>query len=134
MLGLQLYAPRESFYSPKEPKEPFDFHLKGPGCLLSAGAPDCPVHTRHSIILDLIPYSAKPTVASHWSIGTPDSPLAYRTVRCSLVTVVELTWTSADHAVDCWLRRMASTPDSLMIHSRDASAKTPERPIRWLVA
>jgi hypothetical protein len=62
-----------SFYSLKEPKELFDLHLEGPDCLLSAGAPDCLLHTRHSTVVDLLPYSAKPTVVSCWSLGTPDS-------------------------------------------------------------
>jgi hypothetical protein len=36
-LGVLLY--------PQGPKESFDLHLEGYGCLLSAGALDNPVHT-----------------------------------------------------------------------------------------
>jgi hypothetical protein len=33
------------------------------------------------------PFIAKPTVASHGSRGTPDSPVAHRTVRCYILTI-----------------------------------------------
>jgi hypothetical protein len=45
VLGVMFHAPRVPFYSPRD-LGPLELHLEGPGCLLSAGAPDCPVHTR----------------------------------------------------------------------------------------
>jgi hypothetical protein len=75
-----------------------ELHLKGPGCLLSADAPDCPVHTRQSTVRALdevenhligwflllwgiglsgVPHDRWPkadVAASHCTTGTPDCP------------------------------------------------------------
>jgi hypothetical protein len=72
-----------------------ELHLEGPGCLLSAGAPDCPVHTRHCIVADFFPSSIELTVESAIrAFGR----LAHRTVQWWLPTVgladVAATWSS----------------------------------------
>jgi hypothetical protein len=51
----------------------FDIHLEGPGCLLSAGAPDCPMHNGHCTGGNFFPSLAKLTIVDRWSLDTPDS-------------------------------------------------------------
>jgi hypothetical protein len=54
-----------------------ELHLEGSGCLLSAGAQDCPMHTRHCTVADFFPSSAELTVDS--AVGA-FGRLAHRTV------------------------------------------------------
>jgi hypothetical protein len=108
--------------------------LEGSDCLLSMGAPDSPVHhwTMNSA---RFPYLVKPTVASLWSHGTSDSPVAHRTVRCGQVTVGRSHVAPVDHAVDRWLsarlahRTVRCTPDSPVNYSHGALAFSRERPV-----
>jgi hypothetical protein len=74
---------------------------------MSEGAPDCRVHTGHCTVVDLLPYSAEPAVASRWSLDTPDSAVQ-PSDRCQADVV------GADRVADRWLRRVAGTPDNLV--------------------
>jgi hypothetical protein len=84
-LGVLLY--------PQGTKESFDLHLEGLGCLLSAGAPDCPVHTRHCTVANFFPSSVELTVES--DVGA-FGRLAHQTVLWGFPTIdpadVAATW------------------------------------------
>jgi hypothetical protein len=71
VLGVLLHAPRGPFDSPKAPREPLEIHLEGPGCLLSVGAPDSPMHHR-TVNSEIFP-SLSGDRCSHQPRGTPDS-------------------------------------------------------------
>ena len=81
LLGILLHAPRGPFYSPKATRSRLRAIREGNSCLLSAGAPDSPVHHRTLSGVDFLPYLAKPTIGSLGAVGAPD------TVRCPLPTV-----------------------------------------------
>lgn len=66
MLGLQLHAPRGALIVLRD-QEVVDLHLEGFGCLLSADAPNCPMHTGHYTVADSFPSLAKPTVADRYT-------------------------------------------------------------------
>jgi hypothetical protein len=59
--------------------------------------------TRQWTVRDSLPCLVKPIVASLWSHGTLGSPVADRTVRCSLVIVGRAHMAPVDHAIDRWL-------------------------------
>ena len=101
-------------------KELFDLHLEGLGCLLTAGAPDCLVHTGHSIVRDSLPFLVKLIVANRWPHGTPDSPVAHQTVWCYLLTVGPTHVAAVDCApiVDVGKRSwLPGSPDSSVNYS-----------------
>jgi hypothetical protein len=83
-------------------------------------------------VRDSLPCLVNLTVASLWSHGTPDSPVAHQTVRYRLVTVGRAHIAPANPAVDRWPgARLAlwTAPDSLVNYSRGALAFSQERPI-----
>jgi hypothetical protein len=124
----------------KEPWSRWSSNWKALIAFCPWGAPDYSVHTRHYTVIDSFPLSAEPTVASRWSLGTPDSLVAHLTVRCSLVIVGQADVARADCATDYWPdgrmahRTLRCTPDSPMNYSRGVSAISQERPVRWLVS
>jgi hypothetical protein len=91
---------------------------------LSMGTPDNPVRTRH----DTVYCSVRATSTDRWGskqltvdvvcpCGTPDSPVAHRTVRCYLTsqTVPDLLTHQTAMAVDRWQIR------PLLVGSLDSS-------------
>jgi hypothetical protein len=75
-LGVFLY--------PQGTNESFDLHLEGLGCLLSAGAPDCPMHTGHCTVADFFPSSGELTVEL---VVGDFGRLAHQTVLWGLSTI-----------------------------------------------
>jgi hypothetical protein len=58
MLKVCLCATPRSLEGPfidQRTKESFVLHLEGPGCILSTGASDYPVHTGHCTVIDSLP-------------------------------------------------------------------------------
>jgi hypothetical protein len=101
---------------------------EGYPCLLSAGAPDSPVHHRIAHcscpVRDLLPILAQPTVAESWQLAHRALSDAHRTVRCPLPTVGAGHVSPADCATDrCaggrWLTgQSGAPPDSPVNYSR----------------
>jgi hypothetical protein len=102
---------------------------------LFACASDCSVHTGQWAVADFLPFLAKPTIATHRPLGTPDSPMAYRTVRCDLMTVGLANVADADYMADRWAGVplahwiVQCTLDSLGIYSRSAPTASREWPV-----
>jgi hypothetical protein len=85
---------------------------------------------------DFFPLLAKPTVEPLVPLAHRTLSGAYQTVRCGLVTIGSGHASPADRNVDrwcgrCWLiGQSGAPPDSLVIFSHDALAKSQEQPVR----
>jgi hypothetical protein len=95
--------------------------------------------TGHCIVIDFLPFLAKSTVASRWSHGTPDSPVAHRIVRWGLLTVGLAHVAANDRARPLARARtigllahrtVRCTPDNLVNYSQCARLFSWERPVR----
>jgi hypothetical protein len=113
------WMPRGSFIAPSNQPS------------LSACAPYSPLHTGQWAVADFLPFLAKPTVATLRPLGTPDSPVAHRTVLFGLMTVGLADVVGADCAADRWLgaqlahRTVRCTPYNPVIYSHSAPTGFP---------
>jgi hypothetical protein len=129
MLRFLLHAPRGPFYSPKAARSRLRAIQEGNSWLLSPGAPDSPVHTRHCPVPDFFPSMAKSTVGSLGAVGAPDSPVPPSSRWLGHVS-------RADRAADRWPgrplahRTVRCTPDSPVNYSRTSPMNFRERPVR----
>jgi hypothetical protein len=132
MLGVRLHAPRGPFYSPKQlgaVEVPIGRQfLPSVGWRTGQfGAP--PDMNSTSLVPDLLPYRAQPTVG-------PRVSLAHRTVQCDQATIGAGHASPADCATDRWPRASLAhwivrcTPDSLVNFSRGAFTFFRERRVR----
>jgi hypothetical protein len=98
VLGVLLHAPRGPFYSPKAARNRWSFIWK-------AIVAFCPWAHRTVNCVWSPSFSGEADHCCHDPLGTPDSPVAHRTVRCGLVTVGSGHASLANCATDRWHRR-----------------------------
>jgi hypothetical protein len=80
-------SPRGPFYSPKAARSGWSSIWKALVAFCPWAHRTVRCSTKQWTVHNLLPSLVKATVASHWSCGTPDSLVAYRTVWCYLLTV-----------------------------------------------